>query len=279
MKRIMAMLLKEPLFIFVLFSILLFCIFLSQKAVPDNVIIVSEGRLKEFYQYRRQSFGWAAISNKLQVMSTEERNELTEEFIRAEVLVREARRMGLDEGDFIIRQRLIQKLEFLSDTQANIPEKAEALLVDWFEKNKDNYRQPSEISFTHIYFIHEGREKAQEVLAALISQDPMAITEQGNRFLYHKSYQRKSQEEITAHFGENFASSVFDLPFSSEWQGPLASRHGYHLVRITDKSEAQIPELMDVRQKVLFDLKLSLSLASRNEYADTLRDKYTIISK
>mgnify|MGYP006885685934 FL=1 len=187
----MAMLLKEPLFIFVLFSILLFCIFLSQKAVPDNVIIVSEERLKEFYQYSRQSFGLAAISNKLQVMSTEERNELTEEFIRAEVLVREARRMGLDEGDFIIRQRLIQKLEFLSDTQANIPEKAEALLVDWFEKNKDNYRQPSEISFTHIYFIHEGREKAQEVLAALISQDPMAITEQGNRFLYHKSYQRK----------------------------------------------------------------------------------------
>ena len=50
-------------------------------------------------------------------------------------------------------------------------------------------------------------------------------------------------------------------------------------MRITDKSEAQIPELMDVRQKVLFDLKLSLSLASRNEYADTLRDKYTIISK
>ena len=99
--------------------------------MPDNVIIVSEERLKEFYQYSRQSFGLAAISNKLQVMSTEERNELTEEFIRAEVLVREARRMGLDEGDFIIRQRLIQKLEFLSDTQANIPEKAEALLVDW----------------------------------------------------------------------------------------------------------------------------------------------------
>ena len=279
MKRIMATLLKEPLFIFVLISILLFGIFLSQKAVPDNVIIVSDERLKEFYQYSRQSFGLAAISNKLQVMSTEERNELIEEFIRAEVLVREARRMGLDEGDFIIRQRLIQKLEFLSDTQANIPEKAEALLVDWFEKNKDNYRQPSEISFTHIYFIPEGREKAQEVLAALIIQKPMVITEQGNRFLYHKSYQRKSQEEITAHFGENFASSVFDLPSSSEWQGPLASRHGYHLVRITDKSEAKIPELMDVRQKVLFDLKLSLNLASRNEYADTLRDKYTIISK
>ena len=120
-KRDVSRIMREPLFIFVLFSAALYVIFLAQKPVPENEIIVSEARLREFYQYKSQSFGLPAIANKLEVMSTEERNALKEDFIRAEVLVREARRMGLGEGDFIIRQRLIQKLEFLADTQADIP--------------------------------------------------------------------------------------------------------------------------------------------------------------
>ena len=210
-KRDVPRFMREPLFIFVLFSAALYVIFLAQKPVPENEIIVSEARLREFYQYKSQSFGLPAIANKLEVMSTEERNALKEDFIRAEVLVREARRMGLGEGDFIIRQRLIQKLEFLADTQADIPKKAEALLSDWYETHKENYRLPAEISFTHIYFVPEAREKAQEVLSALNSENALAIAEQGDRFIYHKSYQRKSQEDIAAHFGENFASSVFGL--------------------------------------------------------------------
>ena len=218
-----------------------------------------------------------AIANKLEVMSTEERSALTEDFIRAEVLVREARRMGLGEGDFIIRQRLIQKLEFLADTQADIPKKAEALLSDWYETHKENYRLPAEISFTHIYFVPEAREKAQEVLSALNGENVLAIAEQGDRFIYHKSYQRKSQEDIAAHFGENFASSVFGLASGFDWQGPLASRHGFHLVRVVNKTDSKIPKLAEVREKALFDLKLSLNKAARQAYADRLRKKYTVI--
>ena len=282
-KREVARLMREPLFIFVLFSAVLYVIFLAQKPVPENRIVVSEAQLQEFYQYKRQSFGLPAIANKLEVMSTEERNALTESFIREEVLVREARRMGLDAGDFIIRQRLIQKLEFLADTQADIPQKAEALLSDWFETHKENYRQSAEISFTHIYFAAEPDEdtdtkkKVEDVLSALNSDPSFAIAGLGNRFLYHKSYQRKSQSDIAAHFGDDFASAVFELSDSEAWQGPLASRHGYHLVRVINKSGTNIPTLAEVREKVLFDLKLSLIESARQAHADRLRKKYTVI--
>ena len=72
------------------------CDFSGSKPVPENEIIVSEARLREFYQYKSQSFGLPAIANKLEVMSTEERNALKEDFIRAEVLAG-GRRMGLGE--------------------------------------------------------------------------------------------------------------------------------------------------------------------------------------
>ena len=114
---------REP-YLFLFFFGGSVCDFSGSKTYTENEIIVSEARLREFYQYKSQSFGLPAIANKLEVMSTEERDALKEDFIRAEVLVREARRMGLGEGDFIIRQRLIQKLEFLADTQADIPKKA-----------------------------------------------------------------------------------------------------------------------------------------------------------
>ena len=103
-KRDVSRIMREPLFIFILFSAVLYLLFLAQKPVPENEIIISESRLKEFYQYKNQSFGLPAIANKLEVMSTEERNALTEDFISAEVLVREARRMGLGESDFIIQR-------------------------------------------------------------------------------------------------------------------------------------------------------------------------------
>ena len=85
-KRDVPRFMREPLFIFILFSAALYVIFLAQKPMPENEIIVSEARLREFYQYKSQSFGLPAIANKLEVMSTEERDALKEDFIRAEVL-------------------------------------------------------------------------------------------------------------------------------------------------------------------------------------------------
>ena len=82
-KRDVPRIMREPLFIFILFSAALYVIFLAQKPIPENEIIVSEARLREFYQYKSQSFGLPAIANKLEVMSTEERDALKEDFIRA----------------------------------------------------------------------------------------------------------------------------------------------------------------------------------------------------
>ncbi|EJW21122.1 hypothetical protein IMCC14465_09180 [alpha proteobacterium IMCC14465] len=280
--RGLSVFIREPLAVFIIFSAGLYGVFLVQKPADETLIIVSEARLQEFYQYKRQSFGLPAIANKLEVMSTGERDALIEDFIREEVLVREARRMGLDAGDFIIRQRLIQKLEFLADTQADTAQKAEALLPDWYGTHQENYRQPAEISFTHIYFAKpdettDANVEAARVLSALKRDPSLPIAGLGDRFLYHKSYQRKSQADIAGHFGDDFALAVFELSENEAWQGPLASRHGHHLVRVVDKAESKIPRLADVREKVLFDLKLSLSEAARQAHAERLQKKYTVI--
>ncbi len=54
-------------------------------------------------------------------------------------MVREARALQLDASDYIIRQRLIQKLEFLDEEKA--PEIKEADLRDWYENNQATYKR------------------------------------------------------------------------------------------------------------------------------------------
>ena len=44
-----------------------------------------------------------------------------------------------------------------------------------------------------------------------------------------------------------------------------------------NKTDAKIPMLAEVREKALFDLKLSLNKAARQAHADRLRKKYTVI--
>ena len=70
---------------------------------------------------------------------------------------------------------------------------------------------------------------------------------------------------------------MFGLSSGIKWQGPLASRHGFHLVRVINKTDAKIPMLAEVREKALFDLKLSLNKAARQAHADRLQKKYTVI--
>jgi len=46
---------------------------------------------------------------------------------------------------------------------------------------------------------------------------------------------------------------------------------------VVNKTDAKIPMLAEVREKALFDLKLSLNKAARQAHADRLRKKYIVI--
>ena len=67
---------------------------------------------------------------------------LIDNFIREEVLVREAQALGLDRDDTIVRRRLAQKMEFLSEDLALLNEPTQADVSDYFEHHPDLYRLP-----------------------------------------------------------------------------------------------------------------------------------------
>ncbi|BCS32563.1 hypothetical protein TBR22_A17770 [Luteitalea sp. TBR-22] len=61
-----------------------------------------------------------------------------------------------------------------------------------------------------------------------------------------------SAEQIAGIFGARFAEAIRAVPVG-QWQGPIESPYGAHLVLITGRADGREPPLEHVRQAVLKD--------------------------
>jgi len=155
----MAKLIKQPLLHFLVAGILIFAGYQwSAPAVSDienleKVIPVDRLALLNFMQFRAQAFQPELFSEQLDAMSESDLEKLIDDFVREEALYREALALGMDQGDYIIRQRLVQKVEFLLENMVNqslVPD--DAVIASWFDERRSDYQIDAVYTFTHIFF-------------------------------------------------------------------------------------------------------------------------------
>ena len=105
--------------------------------------------------------------------SLQELKGLVDSYIEQEVLYREALAMNLDHNDEIVKRRLAQKMEFLSDGLAESLQPTTEILRDYYEKRKSDYQKPSVYSMELVYFSNDVHAEAtNDALAALKTQNP-----------------------------------------------------------------------------------------------------------
>jgi len=101
----------------------------------------------------------------------EEMRNLLDNKVREEVLYREALALGLDKEDVIVKRRLAQKMEFLSEDVSAIRDSGPDELKAWFEKNQQRFALPGRVSFRHLYFSFDRRDdRAREAAARSLEQ-------------------------------------------------------------------------------------------------------------
>jgi len=179
---------------------------------------------------------------------------LIENHIREEVLYREAIAMGLDQDDTIIRRRLAQKMEFLSADLAMQVEPTDAQVQAFLAENRERFLEPARISFRHVYFNPDKRGQsaktdAETLRAALEAADVGYSAVYGDRFMLDSEYTLASEREVAGLFGQQFATDIFMLD-AGVWTGPIESGFGLHLVNISERVGARLPEFKDIRDKV-----------------------------
>ncbi len=191
--------------------------------------------------------------------------------------------MGLDRDDTIIRRRLAQKLEFLSqDLVASIPPTDEELRA-WFDEHAERYQLPALTTLTQIFVDPDRRGERTHADAAAIGAELRALeppTEGaaalGDPFMLQSYYPERSEAELAKLFGSGFARSVSSLEPGS-WHGPVLSGYGMHWVYVDSRSRAELPEFAAVRDRVQQDWEDDRRERFNEEYYAALRARYEVV--
>jgi peptidyl-prolyl cis-trans isomerase C len=270
-------LLRQPLFHFVALGAVLYGIY----AVTSDRIAADESRTIRITASDIELLT-ATFSRQWQRPPTEgELRNLIDSRVREEVLYREALAVGLDQNDMVVRRRMVQKMDLLSQDLALLTDPADQELQTFFQEHKEEYRIPPRLSFSHVYFNSDRRgpaveDDARQVLAEITTRtpSPQRAPERGDRFMLGHDFINRSTAEIEREFGSRFAEALSEM--EPGWHGPIVSGYGLHLVFIDDRVEARIPDYTEVRDRLVMDYNRMRSERAKNALFEGLLEKYDI---
>lgn len=268
--------LREPLLHFILIGAVIFLLYSLQEREPevtDSRIVISEAdidRMMMLWERKRQ-----------RLPTPLELEGLIEQQVREEVLYREALKMGLDQNDSVVRQRLAQKVEFLTQDLASLAEPSESDLSEYLDTHPEKFKTPDYISFVQIYLNTDKRgpiaqEDASRLLANLIKENSeIDISASGDPFMFGQVHENLTEHGAARLFGLDFAEKLFGLK-GKGWHGPVESGYGLHLVRLDERTKGNLPKLDEIKDRVR-DGWLSDQRRIMNEkFYNKLRKRYQV---
>jgi len=265
---------KEPLLHFLIIGAMIFVLFSivnkEEDTVSGNKIVVSTAEIE------RLSDNWSKKWNRPPTET--ELKGLVDSYIKEEVYYREALALGLDQNDTILRRRLMQKMEFLSNDLADLSTPDETALNKYFLDNQEKYKLPARVSFTHIYFSTDKRgvKAAEDAKSVLSGLNALRAPELGDSFMMQYDFVQETPFEVERLFGKSFAEELFKLE-TNTWLGPIESGYGLHLVRISEKIDSRMPELASVIDKVRTDLMFEQRQKMNKEIYERFKERYEIV--
>ena len=254
---------RQPLLHFLLLGAMLFGLYfwLNPDQADDSGkrIVIDRGSLLEYMQYRNRAFNAAQAEARLAALEQPELQTLIQQYVREEALYREALLLGMNRDDYIIKQRLVQKMEYLTRGFGATKQTASDTDIEtYYQQNREHYREPATATFSHVFLAKAPQSEADaRLLLQQLNRDAVPFSRAmsyGDRFPYHTNYVERSRELIASHFDDMFAENLFSLNQNNQlWQGPIASGYGEHLVMLTGRNDSRIPPLPEIYGKVKAD--------------------------
>jgi peptidyl-prolyl cis-trans isomerase C len=271
---------REPLIHFLIIGLAVFVVYAvmnrGKSANINHQIVITLDDLK--------TLDASFVSQWNRQPTQQEFNGLLESFVREEILYREGLAMGLDKDDTIVKRRMAQKMEFLSEDVASAHEPTTQELKGWFAKNSQLFALPGRTTFRHLFFGFDRRgqraqadaDSAIAKISGLPEDSPIAKA-QADPFMLQNYYADRDSDQLAKEFGPDFAAAILKLKAGS-WQGPIESAYGWHLIWIESFTPGRVPNFEqiedDVKSAWLTDQKAE---QWRSSYAK-LRAQYDVVA-
>ena len=265
--------LREPILHFLLLGIAIYIgVSLIEQHSARYRITLGPSEIERVKLSYAQQFGSWPTSTQL--------DALIDRYVREEIYFREGHDLGLDRDDEIVRRRVAQKFEFLQQDLAIPDDPSPTALQTYFTQHAAHYAEPVRVSFSQIYFSPDrdgaasARARAMTVSARL--DGPLPPKAQGDPFPGQSEVVAFSAADLSRFFGQSeIIEKAFAAPLG-RWSGPYRSGYGWHLIRVTARTESTMPTIETIQDRVKADyLEDQRRAQNESAYAD-LRKKYQI---
>jgi len=267
---------REPLFHFLILGAAIFAahsLITRHKTDKPGEIIVTQAAIENLATGFTRTWQRPPTEDELQ--------GLVRDYIREEAAYREALALGLDRDDLIVRRRLRQKLEFVSDDLATRTEPSDVELQTFLEAHRDTFQSEPLFSFRQIYFNPQLHGKSLHHHLALVLDDlrhpdsHKPKIDRGDPFLLQQTFDDVSLAELKKTFGDQFASAISTLPVGS-WQGPIDSGYGAHLVYVAKHTDSRLGALTEVREQVRRECLDAKRREATDKFYKALLSRYSV---
>ena len=278
MRTLTGYLAREPLFHFLVLGAALFALYAWAGARRGDTavggeIVVTAGRIRSLAEtFSRQ---WSRPP------SQDELTGLVRDFVREEVLAREAMAIGLDRDDTIVRRRLAQKMEFIADDTATVGEPTDDDLHAFLSTHPERFRVDARFTFDQILLDRMARggtiEGDAAKLLAVLNEPGVApdLAMLGDSRMLDAHFEDTSRRDVEARFGAGFVARLEELPIGRfEW--PVESGYGPHLVRVRSRTPAHLPSLDEVRADVEREWSAAKGRERKEAHLQTLLSRYRV---
>jgi hypothetical protein len=269
--KLLLRILREPLLHFLAIGGLIFVLFAAMSEPgpgPADTIVVGTERIE------RLARGFQAVWRR--PPTDDELRAMIDDFVREEIYYREALALGLDSNDTVVRRRLRQKMEFLTDSGAEILEPVAGELEAYLLANESAFRRGPRLAFEQIFLGETSAPESIRLLLSALQSDPLASPSTlGEHTLLPARLGLSPPEAVDGVFGKGFFERLAELT-PGVWAGPVASGYGVHLVRIGERLTARTPPLEAIRDRVLRDWKAAKGRELRELHYARLRGRYVV---
>ena len=205
-----------------------------------------------------------------------------DQYIKDEILYREAISRNLDKADPSVRLAMVRKITMMGITQTDVSNLKDEDIEAYFALRKERYRLSAIFDFEQVYLSTKRgdniEDDAQQLLEQLQNENPSSeeLINYGDASMINNLHFNIDEEGLDRIFGSGFGSTVLSIP-TGEWTGPIQSGYGLHIVRITNRTESRIPELKEVLQKVITDMSYENRKAAEDQFYSELVPRYKVV--
>ena len=256
-------LVQEPTVHFFLMAVVIFVIYAISQTNRENLLEVDQREIDARVFIQEMTTG--------QPLNDEQRQFIASNYVEEQILVREAIALGLD-NDARIHDMLAQKMRHVLSGDVIQPTADD--LNNYYEENLERYRTLPLVSVNELV-LNTQDELSAEVQAFLDSgsnAEMILAATAGNE----APLPNVNRIDLANIFSPEFSEQVFNAE-SEGWVGPYTSNRGQHWLKITERSEANLPPLNEITDRVRLDWIAEEEEILLQQEVDKLWDQYTII--